>query len=129
MSLQITITPKERAAGRFVSRVRRAIQKALAEERAKNGITQSDIARAFGVNRSVVSRELRGHRDISLSRAGEYAWVLNRIPQFGLQERTNAAGSNLPPPVSIDRLNLAPPAVSDVRANANPQPVLGVMAS
>ena len=129
MSLQITITPKERAAGRFVSRVRRAIQKALAEEHAKNGITQSDIARAFGVNRSVVSREIRGHRDISLSRVGEYAWVLNRIPQFGLQERTNAAGSNLPPPVSIDELNLTPPAVSDVRANANPQPVLGVMAS
>jgi transcriptional regulator with XRE-family HTH domain len=87
-SFQITITPSERAAGRFVSRVRRAIQKALAEETQKNGITQSDIARAIGVNRSVISREIRGHKDITLSRVGELAWALGRVPMLELMERS-----------------------------------------
>src|ERR1041385_4981943 len=89
MSLQITITPKERTAGRFVSRVRRSIQKALAEENAKTGLTQSDIARAIGVNRSVISREIRGHKDLSLSRVAEIAWALGRRPFFDLLQPVN----------------------------------------
>lgn len=83
-SYQITITPSKRAAGRFVSRVRRKLQKALAEEEKANGITQSDIARKIGINRSVISREIRGHKDITLSRVGELAWAMNRRPSFAL---------------------------------------------
>jgi transcriptional regulator with XRE-family HTH domain len=98
MSLQITITPKERAAGRFVSRVRRAIQKALAEEFAKRGTTQSSIARAIGVNRSVISREIRGHKDLSLSRVAEIAWALGRRPAFDLlNDDVVARGANVAP--------------------------------
>jgi transcriptional regulator with XRE-family HTH domain len=93
-SLQITISPKDRVAGRFVERVRRSIQKALAEEKRKNGTTQSDLARAIGVNRSVVSREVRGHKDLTLSRVAELAWALGRTPSFELPERTLAAGTN-----------------------------------
>jgi predicted transcriptional regulator len=69
------ITPNMRAAGRFVSRVRRAIQKALAEEETSNGIAQSDIARAIDVTRSVISREIRGYKDLTLSRVAELAWA------------------------------------------------------
>ena len=94
-SLQITITPKARAAGRFVSRVRRAIQKALAEEGKNRGITQSDIARAIGINRSVISREIRGHKDLTLSRVAELAWALGRKPSFAMLETTVADGSNV----------------------------------
>jgi transcriptional regulator with XRE-family HTH domain len=96
MSLQITITDKERAAGRFVSRVRRALQKALAEERAKTGITQSDIARKIGVNRSVISREIRGHKDLTLSRVAEIASALGRRPSFELLEVMTQQGANVP---------------------------------
>jgi transcriptional regulator with XRE-family HTH domain len=85
-SFQITITPSERASGRFISRVRRAIQKALAEETQRRGITQSDIARAIGINRSVVSREIRGHKDLTLGRVGQLAWALGRVPSFELLE-------------------------------------------
>ena len=98
-SFQITITPKDRAAGRFVSNVRRAIQKALAEEAQKSGITQSDIARAIGVNRSVISREVRGHKDLTLSRVAEIAWALGRKASFALPEVQAAPYSNLQPPV------------------------------
>lgn len=85
-SFQITITPKARAAGRFVSQVRRAIQKALAEEQQKSGTTQSHIARMIGVDRSVISREIRGHKDLTLSRVAEIAWALGRKPIFELVE-------------------------------------------
>jgi transcriptional regulator with XRE-family HTH domain len=94
-SFQITITPKERAAGRFVSRVRRVIQKALAEEGKKKGVTQSDIARAIGVNRSVISREIRGHKDITLSRVAEIAWAMGRKPIFDMPEITTISGANM----------------------------------
>ncbi len=86
MSFRITISPKDQAAGRFVSRVRRALQKALAEEAQKGGLSQSDLARAIGVNRSVISRELRGHKDLSLSRVAELAWAMGRRPIFELIE-------------------------------------------
>ena len=86
MSFRITISPKDQAAGSFVSRVRRGLQKALAEEAQKRGLTQSDLARAIGVNRSVISRELRGYKDLSLSRVAELAWALGRRPVFDLVE-------------------------------------------
>jgi transcriptional regulator with XRE-family HTH domain len=90
MSFRITISPKDQAAGRFVSRVRRELQKALAEESQKRGLTQSDLARAIGVNRSVISRELRGHKDLSLSRVAELAWAMGRRPVFEIVETTPA---------------------------------------
>jgi transcriptional regulator with XRE-family HTH domain len=97
-SFQITIIPSKRAAGRFISKVRRSIQKALAEEERETGISQSDIARAIGVNRSVVSREIRGHKDLTLSRVAEIAWALGRKPVFDLPKETRPKRSNLPPP-------------------------------
>ena len=90
MSFRITISPKDQAAGRFVSRVRRELQNALAEEARRRGLTQSDLARAIGVNRSVISRELRGHKDLSLSRVAELAWALGRRPVFELVEAVPA---------------------------------------
>src|SRR5665213_2091821 len=74
-SFQITIEPNRRAAARFVSKVRRTIQKAFAEEQKKRGLSQADIARAIGVNRSVINRELKGFKDITLGRVAELAWV------------------------------------------------------
>lgn len=94
-SFQITISPKEKAAGRFVARVRRSIQKALAEEEKKRNLNQSDIARALDVNRSVISREIRGHKDITLSRVAELAWALGRDITFDLPVRLQRDRSNM----------------------------------
>ena len=96
MSLQVTISPKERVAGRFISRVRRVIQRALAEEAQKNGLSQSEIARRIGVNRSVISREINGLSDLGLTRVAELAWAMGRKPTFDLLEQTPPPGSNQP---------------------------------
>lgn len=94
-SFQITIEPNRRAAARFVSKVRRTIQKAFAEEQKKRGLSQADIARAIGVNRSVINRELKGFKDITLGRVAELAWVLDRVPSFDLSQQITPAGQNI----------------------------------
>jgi ribosome-binding protein aMBF1 (putative translation factor) len=83
-SFQIAVSPSRRAAGRYITKVRRAFQKALAEEQKKSGLTQSEIARKIGTHRSVINRELRGQKDISIGRAGELAWAMGRKPIFDL---------------------------------------------
>lgn len=95
-SFQIVISPSRRAAGRFISRVRRALQKALVEEGERHGVNQSQIADAIGVHRSVISRELNGRRDITLGRIAELAWALGREIEFNLIVAENVQGSNLP---------------------------------
>jgi hypothetical protein len=96
-SFRIPVTPSRRHAARFIADVRRELVRKLADERAKTGVTQSAIARALDVHRSVISRELRGRKDITLGRVGELAWALGREPHFELRERSAAEGSNLPP--------------------------------
>jgi transcriptional regulator with XRE-family HTH domain len=101
MSFQITITPNRRAAARFVTHVRRAILKAYAEEQKASGLTQTAIARALGVHRSVINRELKGLKDITLGRVAELAWAMGRTPTFDLPKSEHSAGSNLPQPVTL----------------------------
>jgi hypothetical protein len=93
-SFQIAITPKRRAAARFVVKARRALQKAFADEQRASGVTQSELARRIEVNRSVVSRELRGQRDVSLSRIGEYAWAMGYEPKLVFEKPVRADGQN-----------------------------------
>ncbi len=100
-SFQITVSPSRRVAARFVTAVRRAIQKALIEEQQRHGITQTAIAGAIGVHRSVISREIRGYKDLTLGRVAELAWALGREPSFGLLEPSHAHQSNIPAASSI----------------------------
>ena len=95
-SFQITLSPTKRVKGRFVSNVRRSLQKALAEENRLHCTTQADIAREIGVHRSVINRELRGVKDITVGRVAEIAYVLRRRAILALPERVTAAGSNQP---------------------------------
>ena len=100
-SFQISITPSRREAARFVTRVRRSIQKALAEENKKNGLTQSDIARTIGVHRSVINREIRGYKDITLGRVAELAHAMGRKPVLELPEVLPRPGANTEPRASV----------------------------
>jgi len=95
-SLQITITPNRRAAARFVGSVRRALQKAFVDEQRKKGLTQSDIARALKVHRSVINRELKGLKDMTLGRVGELAWAMGRRPRFSLDDISQNNLANYP---------------------------------
>jgi transcriptional regulator with XRE-family HTH domain len=96
-SFQITIKPSKRAAGRFVYGVRRAIQKVLAEEQTKRGLTQTAIADAIGVHRSVINREIRGKKDITIGRVAELAWAMGRKAVIDFPTVTQQAGSNAAP--------------------------------
>lgn len=96
-SFQITVSPSRRAAARFIAHVRRELQKALVTAASRSGISQSDVARTIGVHRSVINRELRGQKDISLGRVAELAQALGYKPIFKLEEVVLPAGSNLPP--------------------------------
>lgn len=92
MSFRITISPSRRAATRFIMAVRRSILKAYVEEQNGSGLNQSEIARKLNVHRSVINRELRGKKDISLGRVGEYAWAMGRYPCFELVQISYAVG-------------------------------------
>jgi transcriptional regulator with XRE-family HTH domain len=93
-SFQIAISPSRRAAGRFISRVRRSLQRALVEEGEISGINQSRVADAIGVHRSVISRELNGRQDITLGRVAELAWALGREIEFDLVAPKILPGTN-----------------------------------
>lgn len=97
MSFRITISPSKRAAGRFIEAVRRSLLKALEEESADSGLSQSDVARSIGIDRSVVHRELRGHKDITLGRVAELAWAMGRKTELTLpkQQDSVVAGANI----------------------------------
>lgn len=95
-SFQLSVSPHRRAAARFVDRVRRALQKAYAEE---PEISQTNIANALGVHRSVINRQLRGYKDITLSRVAELAWALGREPCFDLIVPAIADGANHMPTI------------------------------
>lgn len=95
-SFQIAISPSRRAAGRFISRVRRTLQLALVEEGERSGINQTRVADAIGVHRSVISRELNGRQDITLGRVAELAWALGREVEFSLPRIDRREGSNVP---------------------------------
>jgi transcriptional regulator with XRE-family HTH domain len=133
-SFQILVSPSRRAASRYITKVRRTIQKAFAEERQKTGLTQSEIARKIGVHRSVISREMRGQKDISLGRIGEIAWAMGRKPVFDLPEIVAAVGSNLTQSTqtagSTSQTNIMQVRIP-AAANSNPSPMatVGVMAN
>jgi plasmid maintenance system antidote protein VapI len=102
MSFQITLTPSRKAAARFVVAVRRALQRAYVEEQA-NGLTQTTIAKTIGVHRSVINRELRGAKDITLGRVAELASAMGRVATLELAhvsavtDMKLAAASSMPP--------------------------------
>lgn len=95
-SFQLSVTPNRRAAARFVNLIRGQIQKAYAES---PEIRQTDIARALGVHRSVINRQIRGFQDMSIGRAGEIIWALGREPKFDLIKPELIEGDNHAPPI------------------------------
>ncbi len=100
MSFQIAIPQSRRAAARFVGKVRRTIVEALADS---SDIKRTDIADAIGVHRSVITRQLNGRKDISLSRVAELAWAMGLEPVLVLKPLQGKPGSNgkiAPPPAS-----------------------------
>lgn len=125
MSFQIGLTPNRRAAARFIARVRRSLLQALAEEEARSGRTQSDLARALAVNRSVIHRQLRGKMDLSLGRVAELAWALEREPCFELRRMEVERGCSAPATAS----NLQSPIIKATIGRTSGSTTLGTSIS
>ena len=117
-SFQLTISPSRRVATRFINKVRRSIQKALLEEQRASGLTQSEIARRIGVHRSVINREIRGQKDLTLGRVAELAYALGREPSFELKSPEFPAGTNILKDISVK--------TSGFELNLDPQPLRAI---
>lgn len=98
-SFQLSLTPHRRAAARFVDSVHRRLKKAYAD---RPEVSQTQIAEQLGVHRSVISRQLRGRENMTLSRVAELAWTLGYEPNFDLVDVDEFAKScNEPAPAHL----------------------------
>jgi transcriptional regulator with XRE-family HTH domain len=91
MSSPNSLSPQNVSAARFIGDVREELLQAYLEELTEHGLTKSDIARALGVNRSVVSRILNGSAPLELRTLAQLAWALGRTPEFKLPKRRKRA--------------------------------------
>lgn len=115
MSYRFSVDPKSRKVGRFLGRVRREIQKAFEEEKKSRGLTQAQIARLLGVDRSVVNRQLMGTENLTLRRVGEFAWVFGRDIEFFMLKKTIPAGANIAYDISTSASD-----IQEVQAPSSP---------
>ena len=84
-SFQITIPANRRAAARLIGDVHRSLLTAFGQK-SDEGLTQSEIARMLGVHRSVINRELRGAKDMTIGRVGELAWAMGKKAVLTLED-------------------------------------------
>jgi hypothetical protein len=94
MSFKLRISQKERAAGRFIGSVRKALVLAAIEEKKLSGITQADVASKLEVDRSFVNRLLRGNANLTLKTIGELSWAMGWEPVFTMRRLNFARGTN-----------------------------------
>ena len=95
MSFQFAIDSRSRKAARFIRRVRTELQKALEEEKAKRKLTQAELARLLGVDRSVINKQLTGAGNLTLRSIADLAWALDREIVFSLPPVQVRPGSNM----------------------------------
>lgn len=92
-SFQLSVTPHRRAAARFIDKVHRHLGRAYADS---PHVTQTAIANALGVHRSVINRQMRGRKDMSLGRVAELAHLLGYEADFKMNKPDLPDGSNAP---------------------------------
>jgi transcriptional regulator with XRE-family HTH domain len=93
-SFRFSIDPRSRLAARFLRRTRSEIQKALLEEKAERKLSQADLARILGVDRSVVNRQLTGKGNLTLRSVADLAWALNRDIEIRFVKPDTEIGDN-----------------------------------
>lgn len=97
MSSHFDISPKDLASMRFISLVRRSLQKAYAKANKKDRLTRAEMARRLGVDRAVITRMLNGQTPLTTRSVAELAFAMDLEPTFGLHPAADArkkAGDN-----------------------------------
>ena len=75
-SFSLNMSAKDRATGRFKSRVNRALMTAAITAKREKGLTQSQIADRMGVDKPTLSRIINGRGNLTLKTIGEVCWAL-----------------------------------------------------
>lgn len=86
MSFRFEISDRDRATVRFVSLVRKALQKAFVAQRESAGLTQAKLGRVIDKKPEQISRWLHGEEALSLRTIAELSWALGYEPNFSLKE-------------------------------------------
>jgi transcriptional regulator with XRE-family HTH domain len=118
-SLVFDIGERRRAASRFMGRVQREVQRAVAAEKKARRLTQQQIADMLETGKSVINREILGG-NLTLRRLGELAWALGYEIVFEFRKLPSTSGQNQlqkgPPVTQAEALVITPTYI-------NPPPV------
>jgi transcriptional regulator with XRE-family HTH domain len=109
VSCRREIHPRRVAYLRFLSQIHQALDEAMAGDLSQRRVTISAIAKKLGVNKSVLSRKLRGQSNLTIESIADIAWALDRDTAFSLplrdasaMTRSNASLLRLPSPDQSD---------------------------
>ncbi|QQM31750.1 helix-turn-helix transcriptional regulator [Martelella lutilitoris] len=87
MSFSLGLSEKDRATGRFKSRVNRGLIRAVLTAKKKKQLTQSDIARLMEIDKSTLSKILNGKGNLTLKTIGDLAWAVGLTPHIEFREK------------------------------------------
>jgi len=76
-SFEFDVSEKEIAGAEHISRVGRLLVAAFVRKFRTEGITKKALADRLGVDKSVISRMLSGHANLTLKSVGELVWALD----------------------------------------------------
>lgn len=94
MSFKSRIDKRRQTYIRMLGEIAHALNQALEEEHARRGLTQADIARTLGKQKSFVSRKLSGDTNMTLETLADLAYALDRPVRVSLPSRQPAMGAN-----------------------------------
>ncbi|MGQ3047809.1 MAG: helix-turn-helix transcriptional regulator [Niveispirillum sp.] len=94
MSFKSRIDKRRQTYIRLLSEIAHALNQALDEEHVRRGLTQADIARTLGKEKSFVSRKLSGDTNMTLETLADLAYALDRPVHVSLPSREPVAGTN-----------------------------------
>lgn len=86
MSYKRASKRKDRIAARFIAQVHAAIAQAAVTAKKEVGVSQRSIAEELEVDKSVISRILKGNGNPTLRTIGEISAVLGYRPEFTLRK-------------------------------------------
>ena len=92
ISYKSRITPRRRKFVRLIGDIQEELHRVLMDEHEVRGITQADIARMLGKDRSFVSRKMSGRSNMTLETIAELAWALDREILFRMPSSEEILG-------------------------------------
>lgn len=120
MSYKKVFSRKDRIATRFLAQVHAAIAQAAVSAKHENKLTQKEVADELGVDKSVISRILKGVGNPTIRTVGELSAALGYRPELVLR-KINSEGGNHSFTVRCrpDGIVVAHPANSTTSSTAN----------